>query len=64
MSVYPIAYLVASPLIGGHMQNIGRKNTVIFGVVVMTLATLMYSMGGYCKNELAFFIVSLIARMF
>lgn len=64
MSIYPFAYLATAPLIGGNIKNHGRKNTVLFGVIVMTLATLMFGMGGYCKNALAFYIVSFIARMF
>lgn len=64
MSIYPFAYLATAPLIGGHMKNHGRKNTVLFGVIVMTFSTLMFGMGGFCKHELSFFIVSFIARMF
>lgn len=64
MAIYPIAFLLTAPFIGGHMQNLGRKNTVLGGVIVITLATFMFGMGGFCNHELAFFAVSLIARMF
>lgn len=64
MSIYPIAFLLTAPFIGGHMQNLGRKNTVLAGVIIITLATFMFGMGGYCSHELAFFAVSFIARMF
>ena len=64
MSIYPFAYLATAPLIGGNIKNHGRKNTVLFGVIVMTFSTLMFGMGGFCNDALTFFIVSFIARTF
>jgi MFS family permease len=63
MSIYPLAFLVTAPLIGGHMQKIGRKNTVLIGVITMTIGTLLFALGGYCDEALSFYIVSLFARI-
>jgi hypothetical protein len=46
------------------MQKIGRKNTVFIGVIIISIATVIFGMGGLCSHELTFFAVSFIARMF
>jgi DHA1 family multidrug resistance protein-like MFS transporter len=63
MSIYPLAYLVTAPIIGDKMKYIGRKNTVLIGVIITTLSTLMFGLGGYCTNVYIFFGISFIARM-
>ena len=63
MSVYPLSFLVTAPLVGGHMHKIGRKTTVLVGVIMMTLGTLMFALGGYGKQGLTFYLVSLVARI-
>lgn len=63
MAIYPMAYLVTSPIIGNQMKFIGRKNTVLIGVIIITLSTLLFGLGGYCQNVYVFFIVSFFARM-
>ncbi len=63
MAVYPIAFLITAPVVGTYMQNVGRKNMVFIGVVLMSLATLMFGLGSLGTSEKAFFIVSFIARM-
>lgn len=50
MAVYPIAFLFTAPVIGGCIKGVGRKNSVFIGVIITTLATLMFGMGGYCKK--------------
>jgi MFS family permease len=62
MAVYPIAFLLTAPFIGGHMGNFGRKNSVLAGVILMTLATLMFGMASYASSEFWFFTVSFIGR--
>lgn len=63
MAVYPIAYLVTAPLIGAKMKYIGRKNTVLIGVIIITLSTLMFGLGGYSTNVYVFYGISIIARL-
>jgi MFS family permease len=64
MAVYPIALLITSPLCGGKIEEFGRKNSVFVGIILMTIATLMFGLGGYCHNHISFFCVSFIARTF
>ncbi len=64
MAVYPIGFLIAAPFIGKWIQVIGRKNSVVIGIVIATVSTLMLGMGGYCKHAKAFMAISFVARMF
>jgi MFS family permease len=63
MAVYPVAFLFTAPFVGGHMQNLGRKNSVFIGVILMTFATFLFGMGSFCHHELQFFAVSFLGRM-
>jgi MFS transporter, DHA1 family, multidrug resistance protein len=63
MAVYPVAFLFTAPLVGNYMQKVGRKNMVLLGVILMSLATLMFGLGSLGSTEKVFFIVSFIARL-
>jgi len=63
MSVYPLAFLLTAPLVGGHMHKIGRKNSVIIGVIMMSIGTLMFALAGYSPDPLTFYLVSFVARI-
>jgi MFS family permease len=64
MAFYPIAFLVTAPLIGDRLNSLGRKNSLLIGILVMTLATLTFGMAGYSHNAQVFFIISMIGRIF
>lgn len=64
MAFYPIAFLVTAPLIGDRLNSIGRKNSLLIGILVMTLATLTFGMAGYSDNAQIFFTISMIGRIF
>jgi len=63
MAVYPIAFLITAPLIGDKLDNLGRKNSLLAGILVMTVATLIFGLAGYCKRIYAFFAISFIGRV-
>lgn len=63
MAIYPIGYLITAPLIGGYMSTLGKKNSVLLGVLIMMFGTLMFALGGMCKHAMAFFMVSFAARL-
>lgn len=63
MSVYPLAYLVSAPFVGFYIEQIGRKRMLTIGILIYTLGTLMFALGGYCKGAYAFFSVSFFARL-
>lgn len=50
MAFYPIAFLVSAPLVGDRLDQIGRKNSLIAGILIMTVATTIFGVAGYCKS--------------
>lgn len=62
MAAFPIGYLSTAPLIGNYLGRIGRKNTIVLGVSLMTFSTLVFGAAGYFKNVWAFYVVSMVAR--
>jgi DHA3 family macrolide efflux protein-like MFS transporter len=63
MACYPIAFLVTAPFIGSHMENMGRKNCVVSGMLVMSLATLTFGLASFANTAEMFFIISALARV-
>lgn len=63
MASYPIAFLVTAPLVGARMQGIGRKNTLTIGVILITFSTLLFGLGGYCRDASTFYTVSFVGRL-
>ncbi len=64
MAIYPIAFLITAPFIGEKLTYFGRKNSVLAGVLLMTLSTLTFGLAGYAKNVYWFFWISFVARLF
>jgi MFS family permease len=64
MAFYPIAFLITAPFIGDRLNVLGRKNSLLAGILIMTVATLTFGLGGYCYNVKVFFAVSFIGRVF
>lgn len=64
MGVYPIAYLLSAPFIGKYNPKVGRKNSLLIGIVITSVATLAFGLGGYCSTVTGFLILSVIARSF
>jgi MFS family permease len=63
MACYPLAFLITSPIIGTYMERIGRKNCVVFGMLLMTIATGTFGLAAYVgKTAGVFFAVSILAR--
>jgi DHA1 family multidrug resistance protein-like MFS transporter len=63
MAIYPIAVLLSAPFIGDKLAYFGRKNVIMAGVLLMTVATLMFGLGGYCERFEPFYAVSFTARL-
>jgi MFS family permease len=63
MALYPIAVLLSAPFIGEKLASFGRKNVIVAGVLLMTVATLMFGLGGYCERFEPFYAVSITARL-
>jgi len=63
MAFYPIAFLITAPLIGDRLDGLGRKNSLLGGILVMTVATLIFGVAGYFDSVTAFFAISFLGRV-
>jgi len=45
------------------MEKFGRKNCVVYGMLIMALATLTFGLAALAKSVESFFIVSALARV-
>ena len=63
LSGYPLAFIISVPFVGLNISRIGRKNSVVIGVVVMALATGLFGLAGYSGNFYSFITLSFLARL-
>lgn len=47
MACYPLAFLIMSPIAGILMDRCGRKNFVVVGMTLMTVATGTFGLAAY-----------------
>ena len=62
LSSYQIAILITAPFVSKMSQRFGRKHVVIYGLITMSLSTLVFAIASFIKNSGWFYTVSLIAR--
>jgi MFS family permease len=63
MACYPLAFLIMSLISGSIMSRVGKKNFVVIGMLLMTIATGMFGLAAYVgKSVGVFFAVSIVAR--
>ena len=63
MACYPLAFLFTAPFIGSHMEWIGRKNCVVYGMLILSIATLTFGLASLANTVNSFFIISALARI-
>ena len=63
MAVFPVGFLITAPIVGQHMGRLGRKNVVLTGVFIFTLATLGFGLAAYAQSKWTFYFVSMFARV-
>ena len=63
MAIYPIAFLLSAPFVGEKLTSFGRKKSVLAGVLLMTISTLIFGLAGYSKKVYPFFWISFVARL-
>ena len=49
--MYHVAFLVFSPIIGGNLQKLGRKNAIVSGYALNVIATIGFGMIVYIQDE-------------
>jgi MFS family permease len=50
-------------VVGELAPKYGRKNLLIFGLVLMVAGTLLFSVAAFCKNDGGFYSISFIGRL-
>ena len=61
-SSYQFVFIIAASFVGKHLSSIGRKTSILIGSCLISVATLMFAFGSMLGNDVAFFMVSLLAR--
>jgi len=62
LSAYQVTFLVAAPLVGSFMGSVGRKKCIGYGIVSVSIATLIFALAVFCKDDGWFWTVSCFAR--
>jgi MFS family permease len=63
MACYPIAFLASAPFVGAHMETLGRKNCIVSGMLIMSIATLTFGLASFANTAEVFFLISSLARI-
>jgi len=64
LTAYQVGFLLTAPAIGNLLPRIGHKNSLIYGLVVMSFSTSLYAIGSYFENDGWFYGVSYVGRLF
>jgi MFS family permease len=62
-SMYSVAVIICSPIIGKYIKQYGRRNFVQFGLIAMSLSMFGFAIGSFFKGNLVVFLaISLLTR--
>jgi len=62
LCAYQVGFLLTAPAIGNLLPKIGRKNALVYGMITMSLSTVLYALAAYFKSDGVFYGVSYSAR--
>ena len=54
--------MIFSPIVGIMLESVGRKNSIIFGFIILVVSTMAMSVTVYCKDDILFLVLMIIAR--
>ena len=60
---YPLAYLCFCPVVGNYVGLFGLKTSMIFGLTLMSVSTVVFGLASYSSNATVFFLISGSARI-
>ena len=63
LAMMEVGILVSSPFISMFLQNVGRKNFIIIGHIVMILSSIGFGLLVYIEKDSAFFWISIALRV-
>jgi MFS family permease len=50
-------------MVGEYAPKYGRKNIIVYGVLLMTFGTLLFTAASFCKNDAGFYTISFFGRL-
>lgn len=62
LAMFETGVLVTSPIVSMLLERTGRKNFVILGNIAAILASMGFGMMVYVKNDITFFVLSMLLR--
>lgn len=60
--MFEISGFLASPIIGGNLTTIGRKNMIIYGYIVMIISTAGFGVNALIISDTGFLVMEIISR--
>ena len=62
LATFEIAILITVPVVSHYLKELGRKNFVVAGCILMILASVGFGLTVYIENDIGFFVVSIVLR--
>ena len=62
LAMQSLAFLIFSPIIGDSMAVVGRKNTLIFSMVMFVVSTLIFAVASFSTSASVFYWGSIVAK--
>ena len=59
---YQFVFLIVTPVLGGILPKFGRRRAILCGSCFMSAATVVFACGALFENDIAFYVISLVAR--
>ena len=59
---YQLTFLIVAPALGDMLPKFGRRRAILYGSILISLATVVFACGALFTNDVAFYIVSFVAR--
>jgi MFS family permease len=57
-----VAALLSSALIGNYLKQIGRKNSIVIGMAILSISTMVFGLLAFIKDPWLFFWGCMIVR--
>jgi MFS family permease len=62
MAAYYFSFLFTAPIVGEYAPKYGRKNIIVYGVLLMAFGTILFAVAAFCKNDAGFYAISFFGR--
>ena len=59
---YQLVFLIVAPILGDVLPKFGRRRSILYGSLMVSMATIVFACGALFTNDNAFYAVSFVAR--